>query len=175
METRMESSNTIPSSQSIQIAKRYIHLVTKDSELAEMLHQQISHFGYYIHHVQGLPSLEKAISEQASLAILVDMESAILSFDGKPVSEGLKSLKLPDVPLIFLSNSDGQELRLEAVRQGGIAFFSKPIDIISLVDKLDEQDVNETNDPYRDGPRTCYVQVCLCFQILADSFDHLLF
>jgi diguanylate cyclase (GGDEF)-like protein len=38
---------------------------------------------------------------------------------------------------------------LKAIRAGGVAFFSRPVDIIGLIDKLDEQDISEVSDPYR--------------------------
>jgi len=64
--------------------------------------------------------------------------------------DAIKNLKLLETPLIFLADTNNQAVRLKAVRAGGKAFFLKPVDVISLVDKLDEQDTYKAGDkPYR--------------------------
>jgi len=124
---RASHNSTIP--QTIQIAKRYLHLVTQDSGLAKTLEHQINHFGYSIRIVNGIHELENAITEQGSIAFLSS------SFE---------------IPLIFLSDANNQAVRLKAVRAGGKAFFPKPVDVISLIDKLDDQDAYKAGDnPYR--------------------------
>jgi diguanylate cyclase (GGDEF)-like protein len=145
----MSSSVSSAQAQSIQIARRYIHLVTTDFNLADVLEHQISHFGYFIQAVKDFTVLEKMIIEQASLAILVDMDTISFSPKNPRLNDTLKQLNLLSIPLIFLSHANHQSVRLQAVRSGGIAFFPKPVDVISLVDKLDEQDTYEHGDPYR--------------------------
>ena len=145
----MSSSPVIPTTQTIRVAKRHVHLVTTDSELASSLNHQISHFGYTIQSVNDLKNLENSITEHASLAIMVDIPSIEPTLPNQDLIAAFKDLKNPSTPLIFLSDNNEQSVRLKAVRAGGIAFFPKPVDIIGLVDKLDEQDVVVENDPYR--------------------------
>jgi diguanylate cyclase (GGDEF)-like protein len=142
------SSASLPTS-TIQIAKRYIHFLTKDEELSETLDHQISHFGYSIQTLRDLSSLEKLFLEQSPLAILVDMDTITEEAGMFKISDLLKQNNLKNIPIIFFSDSNTQAVRLQAVRAGGIAFFPKPINIISLVDKLDEQDIYESGVPYR--------------------------
>jgi diguanylate cyclase (GGDEF)-like protein len=50
---------------------------------------------------------------------------------------------------MFISDQDDQATRLKAIRAGGTAFFSKPLDTVSLIDHLDELTSTDTADPYR--------------------------
>jgi len=53
------------------------------------------------------------------------------------------------VPVMFISALDDVAARLEAVRVGGLAFFSKPVSIGVLVDRLDELTSTIPPQPYR--------------------------
>jgi len=145
----MNTTSVLPITQTIRVAKRHVHLVTTDIELASSLNHQISHFGYTIQSVNDLKSLEKAIAENTSLAVVVDISSIEPLLPDQDLIAAFKNLRNPSTPLIFLSETNDQAVRLKSVRAGGIAFFPKPVDIIGLVDKLDEQDVIIENDPYR--------------------------
>jgi diguanylate cyclase (GGDEF)-like protein len=145
---RASNNSTIP--QTIQIAKRYLHLVTQDSGLANTLEHQINHFGYSIRIVNGIHELENAITEHGSIAFLVDMDTIEPSLGEIKLADAIKSLRSFEIPLIFLSDLNNQAVRLKAVRAGGKAFFPKPVDVISLIDKLDDQDAYKASDnPYR--------------------------
>ena len=145
----MISSTDIPTPQTIRIVKRYVHLVTSDPELVSSLDHQISHFGYTVQAVSSLKNLDKAVAEHASMAILVDMTSLEEKLPNHDFIGAFQDLKNSGIPLIFIADGNDQSVRLKAVRAGGIAFFPKPVDVIGLVDKLDEQDVIDQNDPYR--------------------------
>lgn len=133
----------------INTPERIVYLVSGDNDLGHLLSQQIGHFGYQVHQVRDFQSLEKAIPKQNSQAILVDMDNA----DDLPVSgsilENLQFKKIPTIPIMFISAQDDLELRLQAIRAGGKAFFHKPIDIVNLVDKLDEYDTSTADEPDR--------------------------
>jgi diguanylate cyclase (GGDEF)-like protein len=52
-------------------------------------------------------------------------------------------------PLIFISSRGDLSARLQAVRAGGVAYFTKPVDIAALIDQLDELTTSESPEPYR--------------------------
>lgn len=145
----MSDPSSLSASQTVQIARRCIYLVTRDSQLTDSLDHQISHFGYIIQAVDSFSTLERVTAEQAALAVLIDMDTIEPTLEGTHLIEAVRDLKIPSAPLIFLSDHNNQAVRLKAIRAGGIAFFPKPVDIISLVDKLDEQDIQHVGDPYR--------------------------
>lgn len=145
----MDSAKNKAKPQLIRLARRFILLISQDKEFASSLDHQISHFGYAIQTVSDFPALSSAITEQATSAILVDMDSITPVLGDMNLADAVRNLRITSIPLIFLSVSNNQYVRLDAVRAGGIAFFPKPVDIISLVDKLDEQEVVKHGDPYR--------------------------
>jgi diguanylate cyclase (GGDEF)-like protein len=53
------------------------------------------------------------------------------------------------VPVVFLSSRYDLLARLHAVRAGGAAYFTKPVDVSALVDKLDSMTSGVAPEPYR--------------------------
>jgi diguanylate cyclase (GGDEF)-like protein len=122
---------------STQISDRLVYLVTLDLYFASYLSEQISHFGYFIQQVRDVKSLANIISDHSSVAILVDIPYD----DNKNLEDTIfieiKHLSLVSCTLIFASEYDDQMVRLKSIQAGGAAFFTKPINIVSLIDKLD--------------------------------------
>ena len=126
-----------------QSLKKLVYLVTEDKQFASFLSQQLRHFGFFIQEVRDYKSLENAIANHQAVAILID-----LSFNkthSKEEEIEIGGLKNSTSPIIFLSDSDDQSVRLNSIRLGGEAFFSKPVNIVGLVDKLDS--LHPTNSP----------------------------
>jgi diguanylate cyclase (GGDEF)-like protein len=145
----MSYSSEIPRKQTVQISTRLVYLVTSDSELASSLNHQIGHFGYKIHPLADPGSLERAVNEQPPQAVLVDLPSLEPAISGQGLVPAFQKLKQNAIPLIFLSDRGDQSTRLAAVRLGGTAFFTKPVNIIALVDKLEGQDALQESEPSR--------------------------
>jgi diguanylate cyclase (GGDEF)-like protein len=123
--------------QPVHPADRLVYLVTKDLHLAAHLSQQIIHFGYIVQHFRNVKSLPKVLADRNPVAILIDIPS-----DGEQPAAGdvfaeIGRLQLSYSNLIFTSDRDDQVVRLNSIRAGGVAFFVKSINIISLIDKLD--------------------------------------
>jgi diguanylate cyclase (GGDEF)-like protein len=140
---------SIPTMQTIQLSKRLVYLITKDGEFGEFMSHQLSHFGYLTKTVRDLQSLENVIAGHASIAILVDLTTIEILDSGQSVHDALFQLGHVNTPLFFISENNNQEIRLQAVRAGGVAFFSKPVDVVGIVDKLDKQEIPTNEDPYR--------------------------
>lgn len=145
----MSSSYDSSLLQTVKIEKRHVFLISSDGEFTSVLNHQISHFGYSIQVFKDIKSLQVAAAEHACLAILVDMPSIESSLAEQDFYDAFQEIKHSAIPMIFISDSAEQSVRLKAVRSGGIAFLTKPIDVIRLVDILDQQDVIQESDPYR--------------------------
>ncbi|MBU1689180.1 MAG: diguanylate cyclase [Gammaproteobacteria bacterium] len=119
-------------------AAKLLYLVEDDVELAGELALQLSYFGYQVRIFNRLD--EFLLAMKTTLKVLVIMD---IGFPGdqmgginamREVQQGRATL----VPVLYLSALDDITARLEAVRTGGRAYFSKPVNIGVLVDKLDE-------------------------------------
>ncbi len=131
---RAKTAGLFPPSQPVD---RLVYLVTNDFLFSAHLTQQIVHFGYYVQHLRDIKSLQNVIADQKSVAILVDVPSEEESRIGEDIFSEISALQQPHSNFIFISDRDDQIVRLKSIQAGGAAFFTKPINIVSLVDKLD--------------------------------------
>ncbi len=133
----MEKSKSADPSQPIQPPERLVYLVTDDSHFASHISQQIVHFGYFVHHIRNIKSLPNLIADKESIAIIIDIPSNSSQANEADIFAEINSLHGAYNHLFFTSDHDDQSLRLKSIRAGGAAFFTKPINIVSLIDRLD--------------------------------------
>jgi len=79
----------------------------------------------------------------------VDITAPKLGDDGRDIFNQMQQWQKTSIPFMFISDKNQQDVRLQAVRADGVAFFPKPVDVVSLIDKLDELNVAHLIDPYR--------------------------
>lgn len=134
---KMETSKASNPSPSAQPSERLVYLVTDDSQFAAHLSQQIVHFGYLVQHVRNIKNLPNIIADQSSIAILIDIPSNADEQPDPGFFDEIGAFQDSYSNFVFISDPDDQIVRLNAIRAGGAAFFTKPISIVSLIDKLD--------------------------------------
>lgn len=117
--------------------ERLVYLVTRDPAFAGYVSQQITHFGYHIQHVRDVKSLANGMVNHPAVAIIIDIPSAPFDAPESTFFTEICDLQMSERSIIFTSERDDQDLRLKAIQAGGVAFFTKPINIVSLVDRLD--------------------------------------
>jgi diguanylate cyclase (GGDEF)-like protein len=136
-EVYMEITKSANPVQPSQPSERLVYLVTDDSHFASHLSQQIIHFGYHIQHVRDIKSLPNLITDRKSVAITIDIPAEKKQTTDQDIFVAISALQHTYSNLIFTSDRDDQIVRLKSIRAGGAAFFNKPINIVSLIDKLD--------------------------------------
>jgi diguanylate cyclase (GGDEF)-like protein len=116
---------------------RSIYLVEDDAELAASLAVQLSHFGYHVR-VFACPTDVIADAEHAlPVAIIMDIGFPEGALAGPQAVKNALRDQFHGVPVFFISARGDFTARLEAVRAGGVAYFTKPIDIGSLINALE--------------------------------------
>jgi diguanylate cyclase (GGDEF)-like protein len=138
----MDNSKSTKPFQQLQSLDRLVYLVTKDHKFASFLSQQIIHFGYFVQQVRDFKSLSNAIADHHSIAILVDIPLQGGPVEENDIFEEISEFQQSSSTLIFISDYDDQIVRLKSLRAGGTAFFTKPVNIVGLVDKLDSLNRN---------------------------------
>lgn len=117
--------------------QRTIFLLEEDTKTAHDLALQIGYFGYNVYNFSGVKEIQEALTHNSPSAIIADIMSL------KDTDAGIKAIKETrqaseiEMPIIFISANDDFESRLHAVSAGGSAYFTKPVDVSTLVDKLD--------------------------------------
>jgi diguanylate cyclase (GGDEF)-like protein len=117
----------------------WIHIVSEDQVYSHKLSQQISHFGYQLQVLRDISQLEIILAEHSTVAVLIDVSRSL----GNEIKAKLYNLvrekreRIEFPVIIFISDWGDQQTRIEAIRAGGDAFFVKPINVVSLIDKID--------------------------------------
>src|SRR5258706_1184843 len=126
---------------------RLIYLLESDSRAANALISQMGSFAYTVRHFPAVKELAEALADEPPGAIIADIDSSGDHFGTEMVTELRQGNAT--LPMIFVSNRSDLGARLRAVRAGGDAYFTKPVRIGQLVDRLDSL-VNRTKpEPYR--------------------------
>jgi diguanylate cyclase (GGDEF)-like protein len=133
----MENSKSVNPFQPVQPSDRLVYLATNDLQFAAHISQQILHFGYIIQHVRDIKSLSNAIADQNCVAIIIDIPPDGDQPKEKDIFTEISAFQNNYSNFIFTSDHDDQIVRLKSIRAGGAAFFTKPINIVNLIDKLD--------------------------------------
>jgi diguanylate cyclase (GGDEF)-like protein len=133
----LEKVRTANPSQPGKPLDRLVYLVTRDSQFTAYVSQQITHFGYYIQQVRDIKSLGNLIAEHHAVAILVDIPPTSDQTPDWEIFAEIGALGSGLRGLIFISEFYDQVVRLKSIQAGGTAFFTKPVNIISLIDRLD--------------------------------------
>jgi len=125
-----------------------VFLVEDDPPLRRNLEIQIGHFGYNVKAFGQLDDFKKAIKKSMPSAIIMDI---VLHEGNLAGIEAVQDIRKEGkhTPVIFISNRDDLDARLQAVRAGGDAYFIKPVNISSLVERLDVLTTYRKVEPYR--------------------------
>lgn len=127
----------IPPHNTFQRSQQLIYIGEHDSSHSQRLADQIGYFGYQVEKFEDLPTLINAVNSTQPKAILMD-----ICFPESPTA-GLEAARTilknhPLLPIIFTSEDDDMKTRLDAVKAGGVAYFTHPVEIGTLIDVLDQ-------------------------------------
>lgn len=126
-----------------------VYLLEDDSTLATQLSKQLEPFAYRVRQVFTHDYLEVALCNETPAVIIADIVLPENYLKGVEAIAKLREHHAPDIPVIFLSERDDFEARLQAIRAGGNAYFVKPVNVDHLLDCIDRFTRHETPEPYR--------------------------
>lgn len=137
-----------------------IYLIESDNDTGKEIKAQLKHAGFSVLLFTDPANANQAIDECRPDAILANLNSlsAVSSDTGKAKeSEPLalnpmsfkQSIGCSDIPIIFISSRNDWEARLAAVRAGGKAYITVPIDYLQLFNQLDRLVKRLNKEPFR--------------------------
>ncbi|MDO8652353.1 MAG: diguanylate cyclase [Undibacterium sp.] len=118
-------------------SSRLIYLMDDDPLLTEAITLQLQHFGYEVVLFNQLKDLSDALHARTPEVLVVDLGFPEGRFAGAEEIERIRQSGHLNSCIIFISNSSSFESRLHAVRAGGDGYFTKPIDIVALTERID--------------------------------------
>lgn len=126
-----------------------IILVEDDQEFATNLSAQLRLFNYDVHVINDLAGFPTLVRVLDPAAIVMDVIFPNGDLAGPAAVAAIQRERTVPVPVIYLSQRDDFTARLAAVRSGGHAYFSKPVDAGRLIEALDRLTGVEEATPLR--------------------------
>lgn len=126
-----------------------IFVVEADVEASQELALQLRYYGYEVEVFNHLDKFHAAIQHKPHAIILMDIEFPEDEMGGILVMEQIQKELVRPIRVIFISTHDDMAYRLGAVRAGGVAYFTKPINSTELIDQLDLITASQIQDPFR--------------------------
>ena len=114
-----------------------IYVLEDDVTLAKEISQQLQLFGYEVDMFVNSSELKAGVAKQVPDALLADIHLPEGSASGPQAVMDLRNTIDQNIPVIFASGHNTWEDRLNAVRAGGQAYLSKPINFNALIEQLD--------------------------------------
>ncbi|GGC72788.1 diguanylate cyclase [Undibacterium terreum] len=128
---------------------RLIYLVDDDQALTEAITLQLEHFAYEVVRINALKQLAVAIASRKPDVVVIELGFPEGKMAGVEEIARIKKMSRLKFLTIFVSNTSSFESRLLAVRAGGDGYFTKPIDIVALTDRIDAVIGREEPKGYR--------------------------
>lgn len=129
--------------------ERLIYLVHDDAAVAKDIAGQLQNFGYEVLIIGDLASLQEHIDARTPAAVVMDLGFPTGILAGASEVARIKRDNGHRFAVIFISTRSNFEARLATVRAGADGYFSKPLDMVALIDRLDALLVHEEVTPYR--------------------------
>ena len=128
---------------------RLIYLVHDDPQLARDIAGQIEYFGYDVEIVDELRRLQACIDRRPPAGVVMDLGFPAGILAGAAEVARIKQNNDHRFAVIFISTRSNFEARLATVRAGADGYFSKPLDMVALIDRLDALLAKEEPQPGR--------------------------
>jgi diguanylate cyclase (GGDEF)-like protein len=128
---------------------RFVYLLDDNPDSAASLATQLERFGYEVQHMDNTEQLVESMARAKPFAILADVEGSSSGLMALHAFGRLSKASPDRPPFIVMSSRNDVPARVEAVRAGALAYFTKPVRVPELVDKLDRLVTWEAPEPYR--------------------------
>ncbi|OGF67078.1 MAG: hypothetical protein A2Y62_09005 [Candidatus Fischerbacteria bacterium RBG_13_37_8] len=117
--------------------EKKLFLVENDAKSAKYLILQLCHFGFDIKNFPDFKGFKEAILKTEPAGIIIDIDYFSFSYEYlEPISQVSKNGE-KKIPIIYISKRNDFDARIETVRAGADAYFVKPLDVSSLIGKLE--------------------------------------
>ncbi len=133
---------------------RAIYLFCEGESDAPGWSESIGAFGYAVEFFHDLERLDAALQTAIPAAIVVDCQTEPMECGqgGRLLSTVLRDAERraeTPLPVVWLCARSDLRARLQGVRLGGSAFFPHPVDVDSLLVKLDDLTAHSAPEPFR--------------------------
>ena len=129
--------------------RKNIYICDDDPSQIEHIHSQLSCFGYEVKSFSSIDQLRQAVKTESPDAVIMDVVFPEGVNAGLEVIHDLQPDEGPKLPVVFISGRSDFSARLQAVKAGGLAFLTKPLRCLDIVEILDSLTSNARPEPFR--------------------------
>ena len=128
---------------------RRIYILEDQHAIGENMRLTLNNFGYQAEHFSRIAELDAALLKQLPDALIVDVNLPEENLTGLQYAARLQERLEEPLPLLVITTQDDFTTHLEAVRVGAMGFFTKPVDIPQLENRLERCFSQQQGEPYR--------------------------
>lgn len=128
--------------------RRFVSILVRFEELAQELSSQLAFYGFTLHRSRTVDDLVAAVEKDCHVAFVLDAGAVLTDSATVDRIAAMKAKCGDKLRIIYISDRDDYRTRLLAARTGGEAFFTVPVDMPRLVDKVDSLTMAATEEPY---------------------------
>jgi len=126
------TTTTVPPSAPQTPSGKLVHIFDSTPVHGHDLVEQLKHLGYQVCLYTSADEFSSAVAKQRPSIMLIEDEGNGLTTITKIQA------KLPsNIPVIFITNHTDFQTRLNAIRAGSAAFFTRPVAVESLIDAIE--------------------------------------
>jgi len=126
---------------------KLIYIVDDDEVLAEYISLQLASSGYLIQLFNNPEEMLLDLEIEKPAAILMDVVFPDSQYSGIDAAKIVTEHTDYIVPVMLMSGRTDMSARIQAIRVGSAAYFTKPIDVTAVINKLDEILLHNDNEP----------------------------
>jgi diguanylate cyclase (GGDEF)-like protein len=128
---------------------RRIYILEDQLAIGENMRLTLNNFGYDAAHFCRIADLDNALQQQLPDALIVDANLPDEQVTGLEYAASLQQRLDEPLPLLVITTQNDFATQLEAVRVGAMGFFTKPVDIPQLENRLERCFSQQQGEPYR--------------------------
>ena len=133
----------------IDRSEKLIYLVDDDEHMAEFLSLHLINAGYKVNVFHQIKDIYEALKQASPDAVIMDIMFPEGSLAGIDTVDNIRAMTGTRTPILFMSARTDVTARLRVVRAGGDAYFTKPVNLDALINKLDECALPDVSEGYR--------------------------
>ncbi len=117
--------------------KMLIYLVGENQQQNREIINQLTHFGYEVLQINDISQLALQVVTRRPSVIVAKLLASEDSDHHLAQIAKAKKLVPFDLPVVFISQTNSFEARIQAVRAQGEGFFTEPIDLVALTERIE--------------------------------------
>jgi len=128
--------------------KKIVFVLGEKDSISKDLSEQLGYFGYTVEVLNNFSSLKNHM--QIARNELLIMNTNVIE-NKEMTASAIKKIKDDSnrhLGIIYFSDKDNFNIRLECVKAGGDDFFTVPLDVSRLIDRVDSLTNDESMNPY---------------------------